>query len=174
MAKIVVMGVAGSGKSVLAEHLGRKLGCEMVEGDRLHLATSQEKMLNGIALDDADREPWLDRIGTLLAHHRGDLVVSCSSLKRKYRDRIRAQEPGVRFVYLEIDVQTAAQRVEARADHLFPRSLVTSQFAALESPLGEEGVFTVSALLPTEGQVEAACDWLQEAAPELAATRSTT
>ena len=172
MAKIVVMGVAGSGKSVLAEYLGRKLGCETIEGDRLHLATSQEKMRNGIALDDVDREPWLDRIGALLAHRRGDIVVSCSALKRKYRDRIRSHAPGVRFVYLEIDVQTAARRVEARADHLFPHNLVTSQFAALESPIGEAGVFTVSALLPTEGQVEATCGWLQEVAPELDATRS--
>lgn len=172
MSKIVVMGVAGSGKSVLAEHLGARLGCTIVEGDHYHLPASQEKMRAGIALEDADREPWLARIGALLAAHPGDIVLSCSALKRRYRDQIRPHVPGLRFVYIEIDVHTAAKRVESRSGHLFPRSLVTSQFAALESPVGEEGVFTVSALLPTETQVEAVCRWLESSRPARAATRS--
>jgi gluconokinase len=161
MTRIVVMGVAGSGKSVLAEHLGARLGCTMVEGDHHHLPTSREKMRAGIALEDSDREPWLDRIGALMAAHPGDIVVSCSALKRKYRDRIRSHVPGLRFVYIEIDVQTAANRVGFRTGHLFPRSLVTSQFAALESPAGEPGVFAVSALQPTGAQVAAICGWLE-------------
>lgn len=162
MTKVVVMGVAGSGKSHLARELATRLGCEMVEGDDYHLPASQEKMRSGIALDDVDREPWLHRLGALLARH-DDVVVACSALKRKYRELIRAHEPGVRFVYIEIDVQTAARRVEARSGHLFPRSLVMSQFAALESPLGEEGVVAVSALLATAAQADAASRWLAPA-----------
>lgn len=172
MTKIVVMGVAGSGKSVLAERLGARLGCDMVEGDHFHLPSSQVKMRSGIALDDADREPWIARIGSLIAEHGGGIVVSCSALKRKYRDQIRSHVPGLRFVCIEIDVHTAAKRVEARSGHLFPKSLVTSQFAVLESPVGEEGVFEVSALLPTETQVDAVCRWLATAGTELAETRS--
>src|SRR5205085_1609070 len=140
MSKLVVMGVAGSGKSLLAQRLASQLGCPMVEGDDFHLAGSQEKMRAGIPLDDSDREPWLDRLGALLATRSGDVVLSCSALKRKYRGRLRAHAPDLRFVYIDIDVQTAARRVEARSGHLFRRSLVTSQFAALESPVGEEGV----------------------------------
>lgn len=160
MVKIVVMGVSGCGKSVLAQRLAWRLDCRMIEGDDLHLRTSQEKMRAGIPLDDADREPWLDRLGSFMAEEPGDVVLSCSALKRKYRDRLRALVPGLKFVYIEIDVHTAATRVGQRSGHLFPRSLVTSQFAALESPVGEEGVFRVSALQPTPAQVEAAAEWL--------------
>lgn len=160
MHKLVVMGVAGAGKSVLARRLARHLGCGMLEGDDFHLAGSQDKMRAGIPLDDADRAPWLDRLGALLATRDGDVVLSCSALKRKYRDRLRGQVPGLRFVYIAIDVQTAARRVEERSGHLFPRSLVTSQFAALESPVGEPGVFEVSALQPTEAQASAVAGWL--------------
>lgn len=175
MTKVVVMGVAGCGKSVLAERLAGQLGCAMVEGDHFHLPSSQEKMRCGIALDDADREPWLARLGGLMASREGGVVLSCSALKRKYRDQLRSCVPGLRFVYLEIDVHTAARRVELRSGHLFPKSLVTSQFAALESPIGEEGVLRVSALLPTDMQIEAVTRWLATAAPELTEkTRSLT
>jgi gluconokinase len=171
--KLVVMGVAGCGKSVLAERLARQLGCTLLEGDDFHLPASQEKMRAGIALDDADREPWLARLGALLATPGENLVLSCSALKRKYRDQLRTFVPDLRFVYLEIDVHTAAKRVESRSGHLFPKSLVTSQFAVLESPVGEAGVLPVSALLPTEAQVKAVTDWLT-ARPALADARSLT
>ena len=172
MTKVVLMGVAGSGKSVLAQRLAARLGCAMLEGDDFHLPASQDKMRAGIPLDDADRAPWLDRLGALLASGSEGLVLACSALKRKYRDQLRSHVPGLRFVYLEIDVHTAAKRVESRSGHLFPRSLVTSQFAALESPVGEQGVFEVSALLPSEAQVEAVCRWLATAGSELADSRS--
>lgn len=172
MPKIVVMGVAGSGKSSLAERLGARLGCESVEGDDYHLPSSTEKMRRGIPLEDADREPWLARIGELISGHDGDIVVTCSALKRSYRDLIRAHVPELRFVFIEIDVHTAAKRVGGRSGHLFPMSLVTSQFVALESPAGEPGVCEVSALWPLEAQVDAVCRWLTVAPAEVADTRS--
>jgi gluconokinase len=172
MAKIVVMGVAGSGKSQFAQSVARRLGYAMLEGDDFHAAASQEKMRAGIALDDADRAPWLARIGSLMASRPQDVVVTCSALKRSYREQLRAHVPDLRFVYLEIDVQTAAQRVEARSGHLFPKSLVTSQFAALESPDGEPGVFKVSALAATQSQVEAVAQWLAAAPAATAAPRT--
>jgi len=172
MTKVVVMGVAGSGKSVLAQRLAAQLGCTMLEGDQFHLPASQDKMRAGIPLDDADREPWLARLGDLMGSGSEDVVLACSALKRKYRDLLRSQVPGLRFVYIEIDVHTAAKRVEARSGHLFPKSLVTSQFAVLESPVGEEGVFEVSALLTSEAQVEAVCRWLSTSPSEIPDTRS--
>ncbi len=162
MTHMVVMGVAGCGKSMLSRQIAQRLGCEGVEGDDFHLPASQEKMRAGIPLDDTDREPWLAAIGRMMAAAPGDIVVSCSALKRKYRDLLRAHVPGVLFVYLEIDVHTAAQRVGGRSGHLFPTSLVASQFASLESPDGEPGVLTVSALQPTPAQVEAVTHWLAQ------------
>ena len=158
--KLVVMGVAGCGKSVLAQRLADALQCNMLEGDDFHLPASKEKMRAGIALDDTDRGPWLHRLGQLLANSDGSIVLSCSALKRSYRDYLRDFVPELRFVYIEIDVQTAARRVEARSGHMFPISLVTSQFATLESPLGEKGVCAVSALQNTEAQAATVAAWL--------------
>jgi gluconokinase len=172
MHKLVVMGVAGSGKSMLAAGLASALACPMIEGDDFHLKESQDKMRNGIALDDGDREPWLARLGQLMASRPGNQVLTCSALRRRYRDRLRSFVPGLRFVHIDIDVATAAQRVGARSGHLFPKSLVTTQFAALESPAGEEGVFEVSAQLAPQLQVDAVLQWLASET-EWASTRST-
>ncbi len=164
-ASVVVMGVAGCGKSTVGLALAEALGCRFVEGDDYHLPESQRKMHDGIALTDADREPWLDRIGELFAAEPASLVVSCSALKRRYRDRLRAKEPGLRFVFVEIDREESARRVGSRPGHLFPTSLVDSQFEALESPVGEAGVLAVPATEPVEVQVEAAMRWLGRATP---------
>jgi gluconokinase len=159
--KIDVMGVAGCGKSTLARALAVALGCGFVEGDDHHLPESQRKMHAGIALTDADREPWLDRLAALLASDPDTgLVLSCSALKRRYRDRLRDGVPGLRFVYVEISPQDAAVRVASRPAHLFPASLVASQFEALESPLDEAGVLAVAATEPTERQLDAVLRWL--------------
>jgi gluconokinase len=158
--KLVVMGVAGSGKSTLAARLAQALACPMFEGDDFHLPTSQDKMRNGIPLSDSDREPWLDRLGQLMTWRSGDLVLTCSALKRSYRERLRALVPGLHFVFIDIDVATAADRVGSRSGHLFPKSLVTSQFSALEPPLGEAGLVAVSAQATPEQQVDAVLRWL--------------
>jgi gluconokinase len=158
--KIVVMGVAGCGKSTLATRLACALGCEAIEGDDYHLAANLAKMAAGMPLDDADRWPWLDRLGQELQGRAGHAVLSCSALKRCYRDLLRGAVPGLRFVYVDITPRQAAERVAARPGHVFPASLVASQFQALEPPLGEPGVLRVDACAATASQVDAILDWL--------------
>ncbi|MDQ6680623.1 MAG: gluconokinase [Pseudomonadota bacterium] len=163
MHKLIVMGVAGSGKSTLALHIATALGCTLVEGDDYHLPQSQDKMRRGIALEDSDREPWLDRLGELMAEQTGSVVLTCSALKRRYRDRLRATVAGLQFVFIDIPQAQAADRLRSRPAHLFPHTLVASQFQALESPIGEVGVLAVAASKPTAGQVEAVLRWLETA-----------
>ena len=101
---LVVMGVSGSGKTTVADLLAKELGWPFVEGDRLHPPANVEKMRQGIPLTDADRAPWLDRIGEELkiwAAEGRSGVLTCSALKRAYRDRIRSARPDVRFIYLK-------------------------------------------------------------------------
>lgn len=134
---VIVMGVAGCGKSSLGAMLAEGMGVTLVEGDDYHSPTSREKMSQGIPLTDADREGWLETLGELLRQSTDGAVLTCSSLKKAYRDRLRAAAPGVGFIYLEISPEEALRRVVARAgDHFFPAGLVDSQFATLESLVG--------------------------------------
>ena len=165
MAKLVVMGVSGCGKSTLAAGIARATGAQLIEGDQHHLPASKEKMRRGIALEDSDREPWLDRLGELLAGGEGPVVLTCSALKRAYRERLRRAAPSVGFVYVEIGEAAAKQRVAERADHFFPPSLVADQFRALESPVGEAGVLAVDGERSTAAQLAAVLAWLEPARP---------
>lgn len=158
--QLLVMGVAGCGKSTLAAELARALGCVLIEGDDHHPAPNQEKMRAGIALDDADRAPWLAHLGTLLADANAGVVLTCSALKRPYRDQLRAAAPALAIVFIDISPAQAHARVAARTDHLFPPGLVDSQFEALESPLGEAGVLRVEAVQPLPEQLDAILCWL--------------
>ena len=159
------MGVAGCGKSSLGDALARAQGLPLVEGDDHHSAANRAKMSQGIALTDADREGWLDILGQQLQAHPQGLVLSCSALKRSYRDRLRKARPDLRFVFLEIDRDEALARVAARsATHFFSTSLVDSQFATLESPVGEPGVLRVDARLPLAQLQAQACAWLNNEA----------
>ena len=146
---LVVMGVSGSGKTTVGELLAKQLGWAFLEGDRLHPPANVEKMRQGIPLTDADRWPWLDRIGEELKSWAGEGksgVLTCSALKRAYRDRIRAARPDVRFVYVKGSEALIAARVAARHHEYMPASLLRSQFDTLEEPtLGEPGVVTVDA-----------------------------
>ena len=160
MHRLIVMGVAGCGKSTLAAGLALALGCDMVEGDDLHLPASLDKMRMGMPLGDADREPWLDRLGAAMAGRPGPVVATCSALKRRYRERLREQVHGLRFVFVDIEPADAERRVAARTAHLFPAGLVASQFAALESPVGEPGVLCVAAAWRPQAQLDAALAWL--------------
>jgi gluconokinase len=140
------MGVAGCGKSSLVGAIASLTGLTLIEGDDFHLPGSVAKMRAGIALTDADRVPWLARLGAELMRHPRGAILACSALKRDYRDHLRDAVPDLKFVYLEIDRDTALTRVTARKDcHPFPASLVDSQFAALEPPTNEPGVLTLRA-----------------------------
>ncbi|WP_062464184.1 gluconokinase [Demequina soli] len=136
---IVVMGPTACGKSTVGAALAEALGVPFVDGDGLHPDANVAKMAAGIPLDDDDRWPWLDRVGSTLDDARAGrgVVVACSALKRAYRDRIRAAAPGASFLELVLTAEEAARRSASRTDHFMPASLVASQFAALE-PLGPD------------------------------------
>jgi gluconokinase len=142
---IVVMGVSGSGKTTVGVRLAEALTAEFIDGDDLHTDAARAKMKSGHPLTDEDRWPWLDRIGAELAQGERT-VVACSALRRAYRDRLRAAAgPKLRFVYLEATPEEMRARVAGRIGHYMPASLVDSQFAALEPPLDEPDLITISA-----------------------------
>ena len=135
---VVVMGVSGTGKTTIGPLLAARLGVPYAEGDDFHPQANIAKMSAGTSLDDADRWPWLDAIGAW-AHGRAALggVVSCSALKRSYRDRLRAEAPGVVFVHLAGDRSLIEDRMSHRQGHFMPTALLDSQFATLQ-PLQED------------------------------------
>lgn len=137
---VVVMGVSGSGKTTVGAALADALGLRFVDGDALHPVANVAKMAAGIPLDDADRAPWLDAIGAVLAE--GPVVVACSALKRAYRDRLRAAAPGLQLVFLDGSPALLASRMSARPGHFMPTSLLDSQLATLERPGPDEQALT--------------------------------
>lgn len=132
------MGVAGTGKTTIGPLLAARLGVPYAEGDDFHPQSNIAKMSAGTPLTDDDRWPWLDAIGDW-AHGRAGLggVVSCSALKRSYRDRLRAAAPGVIFVHLTGDRALIEDRMSHRQGHFMPTALLDSQFATLQ-PLGPD------------------------------------
>lgn len=149
MNSIVIMGVAGCGKSSLGAVVARATGLPLVEGDDHHSASNREKMQSGVPLTDADRDGWLATLCEQLRAHPQGVVLTCSALKRAYRARLRQAAPKLGFVFMDITREQAQRRVAARAHaHIFPSALVDSQFATLESPLGEHGVLRVDAMAP--------------------------
>ncbi|MFJ9041282.1 gluconokinase [Streptomyces sp. NPDC102406] len=130
---VVVMGVAGTGKTTIGPLLAERLGVPYAEGDDFHPPANIAKMTAGTPLTDEDRRPWLDAIGEW-AHGRAGLggVVSCSALKRSYRDRLRAGAPGVVFVHLTGDRKLIEDRMSHRQGHFMPTALLDSQFATLQ------------------------------------------
>lgn len=161
MKSIAVMGVAGSGKSCVGQALAQSLKLPLIEGDDFHSKRNLDKMHRGLALTDTDRADWLTALGQALEQHETGAVLTCSALKRAYRDRLRSHAPGLRFVFLDIDPDTASQRVTERASaHLFPASLVQSQFATLESPVGEPGVLQVNDTQSLAHLQKIIIDWL--------------
>lgn len=136
----VVMGVSGSGKSLIGALLAAALGLEFVEGDAYHPPENVARMSAGIALTDEDRQSWLAAIAARLDAARRSgvgLVVSCSALKRSYRDVLRAGR-DVQFVYLEGNRSLLEQRLARRRGHFMPSSLLDSQLAILEPPAADE------------------------------------
>jgi gluconokinase len=162
MKSIVIMGVAGCGKSSLGVVLARSLGMTIIEGDDFHSESSREKMRSGIALNDSDRAGWLDLLSEELKKQPKGVVLTCSALKKAYRERLRFAVPGLRFVFLDIGKEQATVRVSSRAQtHFFASSLIDSQFETLESPSREAGVLAVDALMPLNLLQEQVIEWLK-------------
>lgn len=138
---LVVMGVSGSGKSTVGAALAQRLRVPFADADDFHPESNIAKMSRGEALDDHDRWPWLEEIGRWLADHPDGGVMSCSALRRKYRDHLRHHAPATTFVLLEGSREVIERRQAARPGHFMPASLLTSQFSTLE-PLepDEDGV----------------------------------
>jgi gluconokinase len=148
MTIIVVMGVAGCGKSSVGRKLSALRGLPWIEGDEFHPLSNVYKMREGIPLDDADREGWLKTLCAEIQKYPQGCVLSCSALKRSYRNQLRDAVPSLRFVYLHITAEESLRRVAERSGHFYPPSLVLSQFEALEDPSAELDVLTVDAMGP--------------------------
>jgi gluconokinase len=157
---LVVMGVSGSGKSSLARQAAAAMGLPLLEGDDFHSAANLAKMRGGVALSDEDRVAWLDALAAALAQRPDGVVLTCSALKRRYRDRLRMAVPALGFVFLRLTREQARQRVAARPGHMFPVSLVDSQFEALEDPSDEPGVLALDATRPPHELVAALAHWV--------------
>jgi gluconokinase len=136
---IVIMGVTGSGKSTLGQALAQALGWRFVEGDTLHPASNIAKMAAGMALSDEDRLPFLHNIGHALIESRpSGIVISCSALKRSYRDQLRISESDLVFVLPILRREQLLTRLMRRSGHFMPASLLDSQLAILEPPQADE------------------------------------
>jgi carbohydrate kinase (thermoresistant glucokinase family) len=153
----VVMGVSGSGKTTIGVALARRLGWPFQEGDELHPPENVAKMRAGVPLDDEDRVPWLHAVAARIDQwrERGQAgVITCSALKRKYRDVIVGERPEVRLVHLTAPPAVIAERLAGRRDHFMPASLLESQLAALEPPGPDENGLIVAMDAPVEIVVE--------------------
>ena len=142
----MVMGVSGSAKTTVGQIVARRLGWPFEEGDLLHSQSEVDKMRSGRPLTDADRAPWLERVaawveGQVDAGQNG--VITCSALKRSYRDLIDRQHRGVMFVFLSGSKELIEARLASRRGHFMPSSLLASQFADLEPPQADEPAITV-------------------------------
>jgi gluconokinase len=144
---IVVMGVSGSGKSTVAAGLVDRLGWEFAEGDDFHPPANVAKMRNGVPLDDDDRWPWLRTLAAWIGEHEQagkSAVVTCSALKRSYRDLLRDGHPSVWFAHVTADAEQIRDRVQRRTGHYMPPSLLDSQLATLEPLQDDEPGASVS------------------------------
>jgi gluconokinase len=153
MALVVVMGVPGSGKTTVGKALAERWQVPFADADDFHSPANVAKMRSGVPLDDGDRMPWLRSIGEWLAEHRG-AVVTCSALKRIYRDGLREAAPDVVFLHLDGEKEVARRRVADRPGHFMPESLVDSQFADLEPLEADERGIVVDFALPVDEIVD--------------------
>ncbi|ATO35120.1 Thermoresistant gluconokinase [Dickeya dianthicola] len=157
---IILMGVSGSGKSSVGARLAREINAKFIDGDDLHPRANIQKMASGQPLNDDDRAPWLERLNDAaysLLHKNETGIIVCSALKKRYRDRLRAGNDGMVFLYLKGNFEVILQRHQARAGHFMPTGLLQSQFDALEEPdQTETDVITVDINGPMD-QVAARC-----------------
>ena len=161
---LVVMGVSGLGKTTIGRRLAERIGAAFLDADALHPPENIAKMAGGIPLDDADREPWIETVARAvaeLASGGARVVVACSALRRRHRDRLRRAGRDVRFIHLAGGPDLARQRVADRHGHFMEAGLIASQFAALEPPEGESGVLTLDPARPVEDLVEDTANWAE-------------
>lgn len=159
---VVVMGVSGCGKTTVGEALAARIGVPYADADSFHSPANVAKMASGHALDDDDRAPWLESIATWLHEHRGGAVVSCSALKRRYRDVLRSRTSDVAFLHLDGDPDVLGERVAHRPGHFMPASLLQSQLAALERLQPDERGVTIDLTLSVDRIVDAAVKRLSD------------
>ena len=157
---VVVMGVAGCGKSAVGHRVAAQLGLPLIEGDDFHPVSNLAKMQRGVALTDADRADWLSTLGAELLKHPRGAVLTCSALKSAYRDTLRRAVHRLHFVHLAITEAESLRRVAQRSGHFYPPSLVASQFEALQDPAGEPNVLVLDGALPLDALGIQATDWL--------------
>ena len=156
---LIIMGPSGIGKTTTAEILARRLGWDFAEGDKFHPAANIEKMSKGIPLDDDDRAPWLAKLRDWIsdeAEAGRNVIVTCSALKRSYRDILRQARSDVRFVELVAEQGLVAERLAKRTGHYMPPSLLASQFATLEDLQDDENGLKVVVDAAPETVVERA------------------
>jgi gluconokinase len=171
---VVVMGVSGCGKSTVGKLLARRIGAEFLEGDALHPPRNVERMAAGIALTDNDRRDWLLEIAQQLADAHASkhaLVVSCSALKRSYRNMLRTASNDLAFVHIHAEFALLEQRMRARQDHYMPASLLESQVQTLEPPGADERAVTFDAALAPEQIAAQAATWLATLQPSATGAR---
>ncbi|MEN5277093.1 gluconokinase [Brucella sp. TWI432] len=165
---IIVMGVSGSGKSTVGERLAEALHLPFLEGDSLHPQSNVDKMVAGIPLQDDDRWPWLDLIAERLATGESGIIISCSSLKRSYRERLRKAAHGpLLFIFLDGSFEVLHEHMGHRTGHFMPLAMLESQLATLESPVGEPMVFRADVVDPIEKIVSESLEWMRSMAAEL-------
>lgn len=147
---VILMGAAGSGKTLIGRALAAELGWPFVDADDYHTTASVAKIHDGIALDDADQEPWLNALHAVVARaidRREHLVLACSALKARHRETLRGGLHPIRFVHLAADEATLRKRLASRADHFAGPPLLRSQLSALDPP---EDALTLEATCPPE------------------------
>ncbi len=150
---ILIMGVAGVGKSTPGSALARRLNLPFIEGDDLHSPEARAKMQAGTPLNDADRWPWLARIAAAASHR--DSIVACSALKQSYRSFLREKiGHPVTLVYLAADEKRLKTRIQQRSDHFMPTSLIASQLKTLEPPSQQENAYHLDAHAPIAHNID--------------------
>ena len=159
------MGVSGSGKSTVGAALAQRLRVPFADADDFHPPANVAKMSSGEPLDDDDRYPWLEAIGEWLAAHPGGGVMSCSALKRKYRDQLREHCGEIEFLHLYGSTEVIGKRQASRPGHFMPPSLLASQFKTLEPLEPDERGVTIDVDQNIDGIVDSYVDGTDQAAP---------
>jgi carbohydrate kinase (thermoresistant glucokinase family) len=151
---VILMGVAGSGKTAVGQKVAERLHWIFLDADNFHPPANIEKMKHGIPLTDDDRAPWLRRLHDELQHQLAEghsVILACSALKESYRNTLRDHVAPLAFVYLDVDAETIRNRLQHRTAHFFPKELLDSQFAALEKP---KDAIIIDARQPLQGVVD--------------------